>query len=445
MSSLQYPGIRLQQFTDEKARAAMKEVDGHLRALYDVVNAMTSTDHGKGLQRVIKPVVVPEVSVSPLLQSTYGHVGELRRVGPDVYMKTGRDAEDTDWVDIPTGAIIFATPTALVGLSAIPGGLSTFMRSDAAPALNQGIVPIWTGAHTFQARTTHEAGITALSTAANQFYLGYNATNRMEFDTTSAGATTILLASGTTSTHRLTLQPTGNAMAAGSNAATFRILDFSGNQRFFVGRNIGPSALNHVVRIGFDASNYLQFSNGTAAGADHTISITASSGTPKLVLPLTSCVDFTPTLLRSGLNVSPAAAGTPGFDYDTGATRSTGVYFLNYKDFGASIFSVFKNAAGYLFRTDSDFMLGAAGNGFLLKEGTNATMGIATLVAGTVVVNTTKVTANSRIFLTRQTVGGTPGTSVDVTARTAGTSFTITAQGSILDTSTVAWLIVEPA
>jgi len=89
--------------------------------------------------------------------------------------------------------------------------------------------------------------------------------------------------------------------------------------------------------------------------------------------------------------------------------------------------------------------LGVAGLGIKIKEGTNATMGIATLVAGTVTVNTTKVTANSRIFLTRQTTAGTLGTSVNVTARTAGTSFTITSQGSVLDTSTVAWQIVEPA
>jgi hypothetical protein len=86
-----------------------------------------------------------------------------------------------------------------------------------------------------------------------------------------------------------------------------------------------------------------------------------------------------------------------------------------------------------------------AGMGIKIKEGTDACMGLATLVAGVAVVSTTKVTANSRIFLTRQTIAGTPGTSVDVTARPAGASFTITAQGSILDTSTVAWEIKEPA
>jgi hypothetical protein len=70
-------------------------------------------------------------------------------------------------------------------------------------------------------------------------------------------------------------------------------------------------------------------------------------------------------------------------------------------------------------------------------------MGRATLAAGTVTVNTTAVTANSEIFLTCQTPGGTPGF-LRVSARTAGTSFTITSSSST-DTSVVAWMIVEPA
>lgn len=87
--------------------------------------------------------------------------------------------------------------------------------------------------------------------------------------------------------------------------------------------------------------------------------------------------------------------------------------------------------------------LGTAGNKIKITEGTNASVGVATLVAWTVTVNTTAVTANSRIFLTRQTTAGTLGASVDVTARTAGTSFTITSNGSVLDTSTVAWMIIN--
>lgn len=72
-----------------------------------------------------------------------------------------------------------------------------------------------------------------------------------------------------------------------------------------------------------------------------------------------------------------------------------------------------------------------------LASGGAAQAGTATLVAGTVTVNTTAVAAGSRIFLTAQNTGGTPG-ALRVSARVAGTSFTITST-SALDTSTVAW------
>lgn len=90
-----------------------------------------------------------------------------------------------------------------------------------------------------------------------------------------------------------------------------------------------------------------------------------------------------------------------------------------------------------------DLKLEAVGGGVYLKEGTNATMGTATLSGGTVTVSTTKVTANSRIFLTPQGGGANRGFVV-VSARTAGTSFTILSN-NVLDTNDVAWLIVEPA
>lgn len=83
-------------------------------------------------------------------------------------------------------------------------------------------------------------------------------------------------------------------------------------------------------------------------------------------------------------------------------------------------------------------------SGISINEGSNKTMGVATLVAGTVTVNTNVVTANSRIFLSVQSLGTvTVPTAVAVTARTAGTSFTITS-ANVLDTSVVAWMIVEP-
>jgi hypothetical protein len=84
-----------------------------------------------------------------------------------------------------------------------------------------------------------------------------------------------------------------------------------------------------------------------------------------------------------------------------------------------------------------------AGDGICIKEGTNATMGIATLTAGSTNVSTSKVTASSRIFLTTQVPGGTVGYAY-VSSRGVGTGFTITSTSGS-DTSQVAWLIIEPA
>jgi hypothetical protein len=49
----------------------------------------------------------------------------------------------------PAGTPTFANPSALVGLTAVNGVSTDSMRADAAPALDQGIVPTWTGVHTF--------------------------------------------------------------------------------------------------------------------------------------------------------------------------------------------------------------------------------------------------------------------------------------------------------
>ncbi|MER2511505.1 MAG: hypothetical protein ABTQ25_03630 [Nitrosomonas ureae] len=77
-----------------------------------------------------------------------------------------------------------------------------------------------------------------------------------------------------------------------------------------------------------------------------------------------------------------------------------------------------------------------------LDDGADKPMGVVTLVGGSAVVANETVTANSRIFLTAQVGGGTPGF-LRVSARTAGTSFTITSSSGT-DTSDVAFLIVEP-
>lgn len=83
--------------------------------------------------------------------------------------------------------------------------------------------------------------------------------------------------------------------------------------------------------------------------------------------------------------------------------------------------------------------------GLQVAEGVNAKQGVATLAAGTVVVANTSVTANSRIFLTAQSLGTvTAPSALTVSARSVGVSFTILAS-QLTDTSVVAYEIFEPA
>lgn len=102
--------------------------------------------------------------------------------------------------------------------------------------------------------------------------------------------------------------------------------------------------------------------------------------------------------------------------------------------------NLYRTAADILRTDDSMSALG-----FKVTEGgAAARMGVLTLNGATpVVVATTAVSATSRIFLTTQTVGGVPTGAQWVSARTPGTSFSVT--GIAADTSVVAWVIVEPA
>ena len=81
------------------------------------------------------------------------------------------------------------------------------------------------------------------------------------------------------------------------------------------------------------------------------------------------------------------------------------------------------------------------GNTLNLATGTNASVGTATLVAGTVTVLTSAVTANSKIFLTRATQGVAAG-HLALGAIVAGTSFIISS-ASGTDTGSVNWLIIN--
>lgn len=88
-----------------------------------------------------------------------------------------------------------------------------------------------------------------------------------------------------------------------------------------------------------------------------------------------------------------------------------------------------------------DIDVATIGKGLRVAEGSNARQGIATLSSGIVLVPNTTITANTRIFLTVQTAGGTQG--FLSTNRSVGVSFSIVSTSGS-ETSTVAWLLMEP-
>lgn len=94
---------------------------------------------------------------------------------------------------------------------------------------------------------------------------------------------------------------------------------------------------------------------------------------------------------------------------------------------------------------DGGFSTGAltATGTLSITDGANKSVGVATLVGGTVTVSNTRVTASSRIFLTDATTGslvniGTPTVGTIV----AGTSFVINSSNA-LDASNINWLIIN--
>lgn len=133
----------------------------------------------------------------------------------------------------------------------------------------------------------------------------------------------------------------------------------------------------------------------------------------------------------------------------TGFVANDESTYDSYVDFHATHLGLTGQSANVRLNNDGlaldlgNFVLSSIGSGLKIKEGTNATQGIATLVAGTVTVANTKVTATTRIIVTRQNSSGVVG-SPDVSSRVVGTSFTITSS-NVGDTSDVAYVFFEPA
>lgn len=112
------------------------------------------------------------------------------------------------------GSVSGANPSASLGLTAVNGVATTFMRSDAAPALDVSIAPTWTGTHTFNGTV---AGTGMTSRFASPGPIGNTAASTGAFTTLSASSTV----SGTGFTDYFASPPAIGGTAAAGATFTF--------------------------------------------------------------------------------------------------------------------------------------------------------------------------------------------------------------------------------
>lgn len=173
-------------------------------------------------------------------------------------------------------------------------------------------------------------------------------------------------------------------------------------------------------------------------------------------------LDIFPTTASKG-KLAFAAADSAGNTTTTITNASqTGARTYTIPDAGASASFVMtagsqtvggaKTFTSDITGTTANVIIGTAGKGLQVKEGSNARMGTATLSSGTVTVSNTSVTANTRIFLNRYSVNSSTALGLlSVGTVSASTSFVINALKEAdatvqtNDVSIVHWILVEPA
>lgn len=248
--------------------------------------------------------------------------------------------------------------------------------------------------------------------------------------TLSGGSSNLVVGGTTTLTGALTAA-THNGSAASGGSLTLNSTSNAAKGSIFLGANSAYDQVNDRFGIGVTApSTRLHISSALSEVLATLVNTNASLGSGGLFKLLAQIV-------ANGFQLGLNGDTIVRYNVKTDGTTEWGPGGSGGRDT-----NLYRAAADQL-ATDDDLLINLAGKGLRVKEGTNAKMGVATLVGGAVTVSTTAVTGSSRIFLMSQSLGGTAGF-LRVSGRVAGTSFAITSS-SASDTSVVAWLLVEPA
>lgn len=289
-----------------------------------------------------------------------------------------------------------------------------------------------------------------------QFEMDSSTGNFFFYDGNSAGGFTTVVAADSTEIHQTIRYPDFNTPTANTRQMAMGFNDAGANSdvTWFFGHSVADNGIvfanGQSGRLGTDTvllgitsptnapseGQVNVYWGDTGGGGDGAGNIGSPDGGTTMARP-------DKVWIKTFVNVGVGSASAPSYTFD--GDTNTGLYHP-----GADQIAISAGGTGYyFFATDKftsnlDVSIATAGKGLKIAEGSNAKMGRTTLGGtGSDVVSNTSVTAGSNIFITTQILGGTPVLAPFVSTRTPGVSFTITSTAG--DTSTVAWLIIEPS
>lgn len=326
-------------------------------------------------------------------------------IGANISTSTGTASNELNIGGIITGTGTYTASTATIAML----GKTTFTPDATDAGINVGSLAgdpstpiagdIW-----------NNSSSSTLKLAQQNFALG----------TTLAGSNRNISAEGFSSDISLTLTAKGSSGIIASTTSGIDALTIGGSSNAGAVQRIVSNGSASNVDVGLKAKGVglIRFYNSSFNNNFQVDIASEDAITIKPVDGITSVSENGKTLTVSGSTATGTDKPGGGLTLTTGAPTGTGT--------PADIVLETRNSTGTL----------------KINGGANEQCGMAVLVGGTVVVNNTKITANSIILLTSQADGGTPGF-VRISARSAGTSFTILSSSGT-DTSTIGWLIIEP-
>jgi hypothetical protein len=204
-----------------------------------------------------------------------------------------------------------ANPTASVGLTAVNGAAATFMRSDAAPALDVTIAPTWSGVHTFSNTTdSSSTGTGAIVTAG-----GLGVAKAIY------GGSTLTISNSTPTTSTLIASVLAPNMAHGADTGLIIGRANSVNAAGIINYRSDATAANGTLRLGIAGVGVaLTIDGNKAVVATSTLQATGGFG----------CNTKTPQTAYASGGAAPAGGtGTAAGAYDTAAHRDALITLVN--------------------------------------------------------------------------------------------------------------------